>query len=146
MPKPTATSPTSLLAAFADPTRLRILNLLQAGDLCVADLVQLLRVPQPTASRHLAHLRRAGLVATRKEGLWVFYALARPASPFHARLVDCLACCFREVPELHADLGRADKLRAKGGCCPLHEPCRPAKGARAKGARSRAARDGACCP
>ncbi|HEX5009788.1 MAG TPA: metalloregulator ArsR/SmtB family transcription factor [Planctomycetota bacterium] len=138
MPRKTATSPSGLLAAFADPTRLRILNLLHDGDLCVGDLVQLLRVPQPTASRHLAHLRRAGLVATRKEGLWVFYALARPAAPFHAKLIECLACCFREVPELARDRVRAERLREAGGCCPLHAPCRPP-------ARSRTARRAAPC-
>jgi ArsR family transcriptional regulator len=133
-------APGSLLAAFADPTRLRILNLLHAGDLCVGDLVQVLRVPQPTASRHLAHLRAAGLVQARKEGLWVFYALAKPASPFHARLIDCLGCCFREVPELQADLERVGKLLKAGGCCPLHEAGKAPAGR--KGARP-AAR---CCP
>jgi ArsR family transcriptional regulator, arsenate/arsenite/antimonite-responsive transcriptional repressor len=130
MPRTRTPTPGSLLAAFADPTRLRILNLLHAGDLCVGDLVRLLRVPQPTASRHLAHLRAAGLVAARKEGLWVFYALADARGDFHARLLDCLACSFREVPELQADLDRAKRLRRSGGCCPLDADGRPTRGAR----------------
>jgi DNA-binding transcriptional ArsR family regulator len=57
-----------MFRAFSDRTRLRILHLLSEGELCVGDLVGVLRVPQPTASRHLAYLRRAGLVVTRKNG------------------------------------------------------------------------------
>ena len=139
MPKSQAPTPVGLLAAFADQTRLRILSLLHEDHLCVGDLVQLLRVPQPTASRHLAHLRAAGLVEARKQGLWVFYSLAKPRSPFHARLLECLACCFREAPELTSDLARAAKLRREGGCCPLHECGTPA---RRRGAR----RATDCCP
>jgi ArsR family transcriptional regulator len=132
-------SPAGLLAAFADPTRLRILNLLHAGPLCVGDLVSVLGVPQPTASRHLAHLRRAGLVEAEKRGLWVFYELAAPERAFHSKLIECLACCFREVPELRADRARVERLRRTGGCCPAHEPCRPVP----RTARGRAA---SCCP
>ena len=132
--------PGDLLWAFADPTRLRILNLLHAGDLCVGDLVQLLGVPQPTASRHLAHLRAAGLVEARKEGLWVFYALAKPKSPFHHKLVDCLDCCFREVPELREDLQQVERLRRTGGCCPMHEPCGTPGGAKAARSPARCCR------
>lgn len=133
MPKTQAPDPGSLLAAFAHPTRLRILNLLHAGDLCVGDIVRLLDVPQPTASRHLGQLREAGLVSSRKEGLWIYYALAEPGSPFHAKLVECLACCFREVPELAADLTAARRLAKQGGCCPLHESGGSAGGKGASG-------------
>lgn len=107
-----------LFQAFADPLRLRILNLLSGGPLCVGDLVALLDVPQPTASRHLGHLRRAGLVSTRKRGPWVIYALAEPGSGLAARLIDCLGCCLHEVPALADDQVRAAALRRTGGCCP----------------------------
>lgn len=71
-----------LFRAFSDPTRLRILHLLRSEDaLCVGDLVAILRVPQPTASRPLSDLRRAGVVATRKDGPWIFYALAPARGP-----------------------------------------------------------------
>lgn len=63
-------------AALADPTRLRILALLGDGDVCVCHLYEALRIPQSKASRHLAYLRRAGLVETTKRGLWVHYRLA----------------------------------------------------------------------
>lgn len=107
-----------MFRAFSDQTRLRILQLLRYGELCVGDLVQILRVPQPTASRHLSYLRRAGLVVTRKHGLWMFYALAPARNAFHRKLLDCLAACFHDVPEIAADAARARKLRKSGGCCP----------------------------
>jgi ArsR family transcriptional regulator len=104
--------------AFSDPTRLRILHLLQGGELCVGDIVKVIQVPQPTASRHLAYLRRAGLVKTRKDGIWTYYALAAGENPFHQKLLECLAHCFDEVRELKTDATRAARLRQRGGCCP----------------------------
>ena len=62
--------------ALADQTRLRIIGLLTAGEICVCDIHGSLSLPQPTVSRHLAYLRKAGLVDTRKDGLWVHYRLA----------------------------------------------------------------------
>jgi ArsR family transcriptional regulator, arsenate/arsenite/antimonite-responsive transcriptional repressor len=66
----------NVFAALADETRRRILGLLASGEICVCHIHEALDVPQSTASRHLAHLRKAGLVATRREGLWVHYRLA----------------------------------------------------------------------
>lgn len=71
----------TLFRALADQTRLRILALLASGEVCVCDLHGSLGVPQPTASRHLAYLRKAGLVSARKAGLWVHYSLATPSDP-----------------------------------------------------------------
>jgi ArsR family transcriptional regulator len=107
-----------MFRAFSDRTRLRILHLLLGGEMCVADLVMVLRVEQPSASRHLAYLRKAGLVAVRKTGLWKYYSLASAQTPFHQKLLECLACCFQEVPEIHKDQARARKVREQGGCCP----------------------------
>ena len=108
-----------LLGMLADPVRSRILfALVTAGELCVGDLVKILRVPQPTASRHLAYLRRTGLVTIRKSGLWNFYRLASAKSSFHRNLLECLRDCFRSVPEITRDTGAAAKLRRAGGCCP----------------------------
>jgi len=109
---------TSLLKAFADPTRLRILHVLGLGETCVGDLVRILCVTQPTASRHLGHLRRAGLVAVREEGRWAHYSLAPARSPFHRRLIGCLRSCLREEAQPARDLARARSLRKTGGCCP----------------------------
>lgn len=66
---------TRVYAALADPTRLRILALLRDGEVCVCHLHASLDVPQPTASRHLAYLRKAGLVDARRAGIWMHYRL-----------------------------------------------------------------------
>lgn len=99
-------TPDRLFRAFADRTRLRILNLLTAGELCVCDLVNVLDVPQPTASRHLGYLRRAGLVVVRKENQWSFYRLAPTAGPLHRTLLECIQMCCNEMPELARDTKR----------------------------------------
>jgi ArsR family transcriptional regulator len=107
-----------MFRAFSDPTRLRILHLLAGGELCVGDLVTVLNVPQPTASRHLAYLRKAGLISAKKKSYWTFYALAPARSAFHRKLLECVDTCFRDVPELAKDSVRMKKLREHGGCCP----------------------------
>jgi ArsR family transcriptional regulator len=80
----------------------------------VADLVAVLGVPQPKASRHLACLRRAGFVEARESGTWSFYRLARPASALHRRLLEAA----RAAPGPGADARRDRDLRRRGGCCP----------------------------
>jgi ArsR family transcriptional regulator len=107
-----------MFRAFCDRTRLRILSLLRGGELCVGDIVDILQVPQSRVSRHLGHLRKAGLVGARKSGLWVHYSLAEPDSPFHRKLLDCAVTCFQEVPEIQADNARAARTKDSGGCCP----------------------------
>lgn len=107
-----------MFSAFSDRTRLRILHVLQGGELCVGDIVEALCVPQPRVSQHLACLRKAKLVLVRKSGLWSHYSLAPATAPFHRKLLECLAKCFGEVPELQADNARAAKIRKSGGCCP----------------------------
>jgi len=67
-----------LFSALADDTRLRILALVAGGEICVCHIHGALGIPQPKASRHLAYLRRAGLVAGRRDGLWVHYRLSVP--------------------------------------------------------------------
>jgi ArsR family transcriptional regulator, arsenate/arsenite/antimonite-responsive transcriptional repressor len=78
---------TSIYAALADPTRLRILSLLSEDEICVCHIHASLDVPQPTASRHLAYLRKAGLVEARRDGTWMHYRLAPVASPVVAAVV-----------------------------------------------------------
>src|SRR5215475_5024442 len=107
-----------MFRAFAERTRLRILHLLRDGEMCVADLVAVLRLEQPSVSRHLAYLRKAGLVAVRKAGLWKYYSLAAASTSFRQKLLECLACCSQEVPELQEDQVRARKVRAQNGYCP----------------------------
>ena len=88
--------PDRVFRALADLTRLRILNLLRRGEVCVCDLVCVLKSPQPTVSRHLAYLRRAGLVTARKEGIWAYYQLVPPRSDFELSVRNCLDLCGGE--------------------------------------------------
>lgn len=106
----------TIFRALSDQTRLRILNLLQGGELCVCDLVAVLDVPQPTASRHLAYLRKTGLVLARKEGLWHYYRLTPAKSKFHKKLLECVEASRTEFPQLAADTERL-RLGQRPSCC-----------------------------
>ena len=92
--------------AFADPTRLRILNLLLEGEICVCHLVDILGEVQPKISRHLAILREAGLVSVRKEGNWRHYALPADADCTTSSLLDCVRSSLRSLEDLNEDLQR----------------------------------------
>ena len=70
-----------LFTTLSDPTRLRLLNLLACGETCVCELTDTLRVVQPKVSRHLAHLKRAGLVDARRNGKWTHYRWAQHGDP-----------------------------------------------------------------
>jgi ArsR family transcriptional regulator len=100
--------------ALADATRLRILRLLMAGDVCVCDIHDALKIPQAKASRHLAYLRRAGLVTTRQEGLWVHYSLSKSADPIVATIEDATTHVLGHVESLKKDAARLEK---RTGCC-----------------------------
>jgi ArsR family transcriptional regulator, arsenate/arsenite/antimonite-responsive transcriptional repressor len=76
-----STEPAFLFKTLADPTRLRLLNLLAAGETCVCELTDTLRVVQPKVSRHLARLTRAGLVNARRDGKWMYYRWRRQGDP-----------------------------------------------------------------
>ncbi len=78
---------TQVYSALADPTRLRILALLREGEVCVCHIHASLDVPQPTASRHLAYLRKAGLVEARRAGTWMHYRLTPVTNPVVAAVV-----------------------------------------------------------
>jgi ArsR family transcriptional regulator, arsenate/arsenite/antimonite-responsive transcriptional repressor len=118
MPAPAKTRVDLMFRAFSDPVRLRILHLVQDGELCVCDLVAILRLPQPEVSRHLSYLRKAGLVSVRQPRSWNFYTLVPGRTAFHKRLLACLGTCFQDVPELTTDLARAREIRIGEGCSP----------------------------
>jgi ArsR family transcriptional regulator len=103
-----------LFRALADVTRLRILGLLLTGEVCVCHIHESLRIPQPKASRHLAYLRRAGLVDTRKDGLWVHYRLAVSSDPILRIIQQAVANALRHVDAVQKDAGRLEK---RTGCC-----------------------------
>src|SRR3954471_21424240 len=100
--------------ALADATRLRILRLLMAGEVCVCNIHEALRIPQAKAPRHLAYLRRVGLVATGREGLWVHYSLATSHDPVVAATRETTTHVLGHVDALKKD---ADRLEKSTGCC-----------------------------
>jgi ArsR family transcriptional regulator, arsenate/arsenite/antimonite-responsive transcriptional repressor len=103
-----------IFKAFSDATRLRILHMLQVRELCVCDIVSVLGVPQPKVSRHLSYLKKCGLVRARKDGLWCYYQLAPAKTAFHAKMIECLACCYSDLPAIRKD---ANRLNKQTGCC-----------------------------
>jgi ArsR family transcriptional regulator, arsenate/arsenite/antimonite-responsive transcriptional repressor len=109
-----------LFRALADSTRLRILGLLLTGEVCVCHIHETLKIPQPKASRHLAYLRRAGLVETRRDGLWIHYRLAQFPDPVVEAIAEAVRHSLTHVEQVRHDAGRLGK---KTGCC-LPAPAR----------------------
>lgn len=101
-----------VLRALADRTRLRILNLMRGQEVCVCYFVEALQMSQPKVSRHLAYLRRSGIVAARREGLWMHYRVASPAEPCVARMLQDVLACAAHDPEM-----KRDRLRLQQACC-----------------------------
>lgn len=101
-----------LFAALADPTRLRLLNLIAGREVCVCYLVEILRQGQPKISRHLAYLRRAGIVMARREGKWMHYRMCAPADAGAASILTAVLASLRSNAQMQADLGRLNHA-----CC-----------------------------
>jgi len=102
----------NLFKALADRTRLRLINLIGDSEVCVCFLVTILKVSQPKISRHLAYLRRAGIVAARRDGKWMHYRLSEPPDEHAARI-------FREVRRSLAEhpLMQSDRAKLLKVCC-----------------------------
>ncbi len=104
----------ALFKSLGDATRLRILGLLLTGEVCVCDIYESLKIPQPKASRHLAYLRRSGLVETRRDGLWVHYRLGKLADPVLSAVVDAVRHALAHDAAVQRD---AERLQKRNGCC-----------------------------
>ena len=107
----------ALFKALADRTRLRLLNLMRGDEICVCFFVEVLKTNQPKISRHLAYLRRAGVVAARREGKWMHYRIAEPEDAHAARVM-------REVMEWLAqdEEMQRDRERLIRACCAPRPP------------------------
>ncbi len=101
-----------LFRALADTTRLRVLNLIADREICVCYFVEILRMSQPKISRHLAYLRKAGIVAARREGKWMHYRLTIPRDEVAARILRETLRHLRERPEMKRDV-----TRLSSACC-----------------------------
>ena len=102
----------TLFAALADRTRLRLLNLMNGREVCVCYFVGILRQSQPKVSRHLAYLRRAGVVKARREGKWMHYRIERPADAGAAAILAATLASFESDREMQADRAQLDRA-----CC-----------------------------
>lgn len=98
--------------ALGDKTRLRLLNLMGEQEICVCYLVEILGAPQPKISRHLAHLRNAGIVSARREGKWMHYRIVMPPHIGAAQILRQTLEWMKEDKAMRADLARLAKA-----CC-----------------------------
>ncbi len=105
-----------ILKATADPTRLRLLNLLRLGNICVCDLQAVLQISQSNVSRHLAVLRHAGLVMDSRKGARIVNTLLPPSTPQVEALRDFLDRCCPLDPVMQADIDRLRKALVEGKC------------------------------
>ncbi len=103
----------SLLEAIAEPTRLRILNLLQVKDLCVCELQDALGLTEPLVSRHLARLRFANLVGATREGTRMVYHLTRADSPTTIIMQRFLTDIFTKEPSLQREREKFERMSRK---------------------------------
>jgi ArsR family transcriptional regulator len=117
-----------MYAALGDATRLRILGLLVDGEVCVCNIHDALRLPQPTVSRHLASLRRAGLVQARRTGQWIHYRLAEPEDPSVRTALTAAIHAVGHAPAMRTDQERLETRVArdsKRSPLPIASCCAP---------------------
>jgi ArsR family transcriptional regulator len=111
-----------LFRALADPTRLRLINLAADREICVCYFVEILGISQPKISRHLAYLRRAGIVAARRQGRWMHYRVVTPKDAAAASILKETLAHLRQKAELKNELARLESA-----CCEPGEFELPAK-------------------
>ena len=107
----------TLFAALADRTRLRLLNLMNGVEVCVCFFVEVLGEPQPKISRHLAYLRKAGLVRARREAKWMHYSVTAPKHPAAAAVFSEVLRTLAADPEMKHDL-----VALEAACCSTRVP------------------------
>ena len=110
-----------LFQSLADPTRLRLLNLLtQTDEICVCEFVDALEIPQYNISRHLHLLASAGWLADRRLGKWIYYRIADKLKPYQRSVLEAISQLREERQDFREDEKRASrrlKLRRGGVCC-----------------------------
>ena len=115
----------AMFRALSDESRLRIINLLvHSGELCVCDIQSIMGVTQTKVSRHLAYLKRVGLVSDRRKGLWMLYSIARPADQEQRLILESLGQMVRENPLALKDYRRL-RSNVRQGCCATFTVIKP---------------------
>jgi ArsR family transcriptional regulator len=105
-----------LFRALADPTRLRLLNLIADKEICVCYFVEILGIGQPKISRHLAYLRGAGIVAARRQGRWMHYRLVAPQDVVASAILKETVTHLRQSQDMRRELAKLDSA-----CCQPRE-------------------------
>ncbi|HUS12022.1 MAG TPA: metalloregulator ArsR/SmtB family transcription factor [Pyrinomonadaceae bacterium] len=106
-----------LFKALADPTRLRLINLIGDDEVCVCFFVEVLKINQPKISRHLAYLRRAGVVQARRDGKWIHYRLVEPPDSHAANIFREVRAGMANDPAMKSDRSRLETI-----CCAPKRP------------------------
>jgi len=101
-----------LFRALADPTRLRLIHLMSDQEICVCYFIDVIDAPQSKISRHLAYLRRAGIVGARREGKWMHYRLIMPEDPHAASILKSTIEVLKQDKEMQKDCERLNRA-----CC-----------------------------
>jgi ArsR family transcriptional regulator, arsenate/arsenite/antimonite-responsive transcriptional repressor len=101
-----------LFRALADRTRLRLLNLMGSDEVCVCFFVEVLKMPQPKISRHLAYLRKAGIVDARRDGKWMHYRIIEPRDPRASQMLKTVHDWLSNDSEMQRDRSRLVRM-----CC-----------------------------
>ncbi len=108
---------TSVFQSLEEDTRLRILALLmEAGELCVCDLIAILKMPQSTVSRHLSHLRNAGWLQDRREGVWIYYSIVKQPGPLQQSLLPTIRYFLHQQEIVKQDMESLKEL-SRGSHC-----------------------------
>jgi ArsR family transcriptional regulator len=119
---PKSQSMAALFAALADTTRLRLLNLMAGREVCVCHFVEILGQSQPKISRHLAYLRKAGIVAARREGKWMHYSICTPVDAAAGSILTAALAALGRDKQMQADQARLDDV-----CCSPQERIVPSE-------------------
>jgi ArsR family transcriptional regulator, arsenate/arsenite/antimonite-responsive transcriptional repressor len=104
-----AVSLDQIFRALADPTRLRLINLMSEQEICVCYFIQVIEAPQPKISRHLAYLRRAGIVAARRDGKWMHYRLTMPQNSHASSILKRTIAALKSDKQMQRDCQRLDR-------------------------------------
>ena len=131
---PATAAPPQLFRALADRTRLRIVNLLARGSLCVCDIQRILRQPQSSVSRHLGLLKSAGLIRDRRDGMRTFYRLAGWDGRLATAVLAAIRAHLAAEPDYRADVDELTRIKTNGDC--HEEPKAWAAGRRTPGRRA----------
>ncbi|MBN1494067.1 MAG: winged helix-turn-helix transcriptional regulator [Candidatus Omnitrophica bacterium] len=109
-------SATMVFKAFADEKRIRILKLLEKRKMCVCELAYVFGIAQPSVSKHIKKMMKAGLLASEKDGFWTNYFI-KPDNQYAKKLVSVLSPWLNDDELVHSDYKKALRANREKLCC-----------------------------